>query len=56
MILFQNLLAHKNPKCAEINLKKVVLLSISELEKIKIDTLLENRYNKFRRIGFFMGE
>ena len=48
--------AHKNPKCAEINLKKVVLLSISELEKIKIDTLLENRYNKFRRIGFFMGE
>ena len=48
--------AHKNPKCAEINLKKVVLLSISGLEKIKIDTLLENRYNKFRRIGFFMGE
>ena len=48
--------AHKNPKCAEINLKKVVLLSISELEKIKIDTLLEKRYNKFRRIGFFMGE
>ena len=48
--------AHKNPKCAEINLKKVVLLSISELEKINIDTLLENRYNKFRRIGFFMGE
>ena len=48
--------AHKNPKCAEINLKKVVLLSISELEKIKIDTLLENRYNKFRRIGFFMRE
>ena len=45
--------AHKNPKCAEINLKKVVLLSISELEKIKMDTLLENRYNKFRRIGFF---
>lgn len=48
--------AHKNPKCAEINLKKVVLLSISKLEKIKIDTLLENRYNKFRHIGFFMGE
>ena len=48
--------AHKDPKCAEINLKKVVLLSISELEKIKIDTLLENRYNKFRRIGFFMSE
>ena len=48
--------AHKDPKCAEINLKKVVLLSISELEKIKIDTLLEKRYNKFRRIGFFMGE
>lgn len=48
--------AHTDPKCAEINLKNVVLSSISELEKIKIDTLLENRYNKFRRIGFFLGE
>ena len=48
--------AHKNPKCAEINLKKAVLLSISELEKINIDTLLENRYNKFRKIGFFIGK
>ncbi len=48
--------AHKDPKCAEINLKKAVLLSIFELEKIKIDTLLENRYNKFRRIGFFIGK
>lgn len=46
--------AHKDPKCAEINLKKEVLLSISELEKINIDTLLENRYNKFRKIGFFI--
>ena len=45
--------AHKDPKCAEINLKKEVLLSISELEKINIDTLLENRYNKFRKIGEF---
>ncbi len=48
--------AHKDPKCAEINLKKAVLLSISELEKINIDTLLENRYNKFRKIGFFIGK
>lgn len=48
--------AHKEPKCAEINLKKAVLLSISELEKINIDTLLENRYNKFRKIGFFIGK
>lgn len=48
--------AHKDPKCAEINLKKEVLLSISELEKISIDTLLENRYNKFRKIGFFIGK
>lgn len=48
--------AHKDPKCAEINLKKEVLLSISELEKINIDTLLENRYNKFRKIGFFIGK
>ena len=47
--------AHKDPKCAEINLKKEVLLSISELEKINIDTLLENRYNKFRKMGSFIG-
>lgn len=46
--------AHKDLKCAAINLKKTVLLSIQELEKINIDTLLENRYNKFRKIGNFL--
>ena len=46
--------AHKNLKCAAINLKKIVLSSIQELEKINIDTLLENRYNKFRRMGNFI--
>lgn len=46
--------AHKDLKCASVNLKKVVLSSISKLEKINIDTLLENRYNKFRKMGNYL--
>lgn len=46
--------AHKDKLCAEINLKKAVLSSIQELEKIDIDTLLENRYNKYRKMGIFL--
>ncbi|MDP0492958.1 MAG: acetyl-CoA carboxylase carboxyltransferase subunit alpha [Fusobacterium sp. JB021] len=48
--------AHKDKLCAEINLKKAVLLSIQELKKIEIDTLLENRYNKYRKMGIFLEE
>ncbi|WP_300330582.1 acetyl-CoA carboxylase carboxyltransferase subunit alpha [Fusobacterium sp.] len=46
--------AHRDILCAQINLKKAVLSSISELKKINVDTLLEKRYNKFRQIGFFL--
>lgn len=48
--------AHKNKECSEINLKKAVLSSIQELKKIDMDTLLENRYNKYRKIGIFIEE
>ena len=48
--------AHRDILCAQINLKKAVLSSISELKKINVDTLLKNRYNKFRQIGFFLEE
>lgn len=48
--------AHRDILCAQINLKKAVLSSISELKKINVDTLLKNRYNKFRKMGFFLEE
>lgn len=48
--------AHRDILCAQINLKKAVLSSISELKKINVDTLLKNRYNKFRQMGFYLEE
>lgn len=46
--------AHRNHQCAAINLKKFILESITELETLSVDSLLENRYNKFRKIGKFV--
>lgn len=46
--------AHKDKICAEINLKKAVLSSIEELKKLDMDSLLENRYNKYRKMGIFL--
>ena len=46
--------AHRDYKCASLNLKNVILSSFSELEKLSIEQLLENRYNKFREIGSFI--
>lgn len=48
--------AHRDILCAQINLKKAVLSSISQLKKINVDTLLKNRYNKFRQMGFYLEE
>ncbi|MBP6322390.1 MAG: acetyl-CoA carboxylase carboxyltransferase subunit alpha [Fusobacteriaceae bacterium] len=45
--------AHRDHKCIANNLKKVILESFSELEKLNVETLLENRYTKFRSIGKF---
>lgn len=45
--------AHRSPECTAFNLKKVILETIEELEKIPLDELLENRYNKFRNMGIF---
>lgn len=45
--------AHRCPECTAFNLKKVILETIEELEKIPLDELLENRYNKFRNMGIF---
>lgn len=46
--------AHRNHQCAAINLKKFILESIADLESLSVDSLLENRYNKFRKIGKFI--
>lgn len=46
--------AHRDHKCIALNLKNIILSSFSELEKISVDELLENRYNKFRKIGSFI--
>lgn len=45
--------AHRDHKCIANNLKKVILESFLELEKLNVETLLENRYTKFRSIGKF---
>lgn len=47
--------AHRDHKCIALNLKNIILLSFSELEKISVEELVENRYNKFRKMGSFIG-
>lgn len=46
--------AHRDYKCIALNLKNVILSSFLELEKISVEELLENRYNKYREIGSFI--
>lgn len=45
--------AHRDYKCVANDLKNVILSSLLELSKLDVDTLLENRYNKFRKMGSF---
>ena len=33
------------------NVKKSILKNLKQLNKLSVDILLENRYNKFRKIG-----
>lgn len=47
--------AHRDYKCVANDLKNVILSSLLELSKLDVDTLLENRYNKFRKMGSFIG-
>jgi len=46
--------AHRDHKCIALNLKNIILSSFSELDKISVEELIENRYNKFRKIGSFI--
>ena len=45
--------AHRDYEMSANNLKTVILSAISELKEISMDKLLENRYNKFRKIGIY---
>lgn len=45
--------AHRDYKCVANNLKKVILSSFEELKKLDVETLIKNRYNRFRKIGKF---
>ena len=48
--------AHQNHDAAIANLRKAVVHHLDELTKLPIEKLLEQRYEKFRRMGFFAGE
>jgi acetyl-CoA carboxylase carboxyl transferase subunit alpha len=43
--------AHRNPVHAATSLKQAIVKTLREIERVPIDTLLEHRYRKFRRIG-----
>lgn len=43
--------AHRNPKRMALKLKKELIESLESIKDIEIETLVSERYNKFRRIG-----
>ncbi|MBI5598989.1 MAG: acetyl-CoA carboxylase carboxyltransferase subunit alpha [Deltaproteobacteria bacterium] len=45
--------AHRDPKTAAMNLKSAILDSINELSAVPSGELLQQRYDKFRRMGVF---
>lgn len=48
--------AHRSHKTSAENLKKVVLNAFAELKKLSKEELVEQRYNKFRNIGYYSGK
>lgn len=48
--------AHRNQEQAIANLRTAVIKHVEELKKIPMEQLLKERYEKFRRVGFFAGE
>ncbi|RKY44538.1 MAG: acetyl-CoA carboxylase carboxyl transferase subunit alpha [Candidatus Omnitrophota bacterium] len=45
--------AHRNYREAADNLKEALIRNLTLLTEIDLDTLLKNRYDKYRRIGIF---
>jgi acetyl-CoA carboxylase carboxyl transferase subunit alpha len=48
--------AHQNQEAAIANVRDAITRNLDELSKVTVDQLLEERYEKFRRVGFFSGE
>ncbi len=48
--------AHQDHEAAINNLRKAVARQFDELAKVPMEKLLEERYEKYRRVGFFTGE
>jgi hypothetical protein len=44
--------AHRNPQEAAANVEKFILRSVRQLKKLTTDELLEQRYCKWRSIGY----
>jgi acetyl-CoA carboxylase carboxyl transferase subunit alpha len=48
--------AHQNQEAAIANVREAITRNLDDLCKVPVDQLLEERYEKFRRVGFFSGE
>ncbi|MCF6159157.1 MAG: acetyl-CoA carboxylase carboxyltransferase subunit alpha [wastewater metagenome] len=48
--------AHKDPKLMANTLKKYIMKYLNELKAIPINTLIENRYNRYRSLGKYSEE
>ncbi|MGF6906298.1 acetyl-CoA carboxylase carboxyltransferase subunit alpha [Fusobacterium sp. PH5-44] len=48
--------AHRSHKTSAENLKKVVLDTFEELKKLSKEELIEQRYDKFRNVGYYVGK
>ena len=46
--------AHRDPHTAAHNLEQYLAKTLRDLKRVKIDNLLERRYEKFRRLGEFV--
>jgi acetyl-CoA carboxylase carboxyl transferase subunit alpha len=46
--------AHRDPRQTAGRLKMYLTKSLRELQKLSVDSLLRNRYEKFRRMGVFL--
>ena len=47
--------AHRNPRAMAIRLKAVLLNQLAELEQMDTDSLLEQRYQRLRGYGSYVG-
>jgi acetyl-CoA carboxylase carboxyl transferase subunit alpha len=43
--------AHRDPHTAAHNLEQFLAKTLRELKRVKLDTLLQRRYDKFRAMG-----